>query len=156
MEKVGQSQVLGQDYYGEPFYAGWILSYQGGITAGCGEAELKSNDWNGNILKNNNIRMYFNNQYQTNYDYAIYYSTAQSGCEVHYSVESVNGIGSAQGNMALNPLMVDPEANDFSLQSISPMIDAGIIVNDPNANIGGWTQLTFEGSAPDIGAFEYF
>jgi hypothetical protein len=47
---------------------------------------------------------------------------------------------------SVDPLMVDPENGDFTLQSISTLIDAGI-----DAGLG----LAYEGLGFDIGAFEY-
>lgn len=43
-----------------------------------------------------------------------------------------------------NPVFVNEQANDFRLQASSPAIDAGVDVG-----------LPFDGTAPDLGAFEY-
>ena len=156
LEKVGQNQTQGQGYWEDPFYAVWILAYYAGNDAGCGESGLINNDWNGNILKNNCIRVYYSGAYHTDYDHTIYYMGAGgSNCDVWYSAIGVNGIGSASGNIVDDPLFNNPEGGDFSLQQSSPCIDSGIVVYDSNATIGGWNQLTYSGSAPDIGAYEY-
>lgn len=64
----------------------------------------------------------------------------------HANFESTFGsVGCVNNIAATNPLMVDPAANNFRLQSGSPCIDTGIA----RAGIG------YLGSAPDIGAFEF-
>ena len=64
--------------------------------------------------------------------------------------------GSGTGTVVLNnnligidPKFVDPAADDFRLQSDSPAIGAG------TSNIAPGITIPFNGSAPDIGAFEY-
>ena len=57
-----------------------------------------------------------------------------------------NGAGNAISNNLLgtNPLFVNAAGDDFHLQSGSPAIDAGVVM----------PGLSFNGSAPDLGAFE--
>lgn len=52
-------------------------------------------------------------------------------------------VGWGPGGFAGDPRYVDPAALDFTLRANSPAIDAGVDVG-----------LSFEGNAPDIGAFE--
>jgi len=49
-----------------------------------------------------------------------------------------------------DPKFVTPGNGNFQLQPGSPLVDAGIIVND-----SVWGNLSYLGSAPDIGAYEY-
>lgn len=60
------------------------------------------------------------------------------------------------GNIESDPLFAGtpPATHWWYLQGGSPAIDAGIVVNDPYAAIGGWAQLTYNGAAPDIGVYE--
>lgn len=159
LEKVGQTLIDPSDgtYCNMPFYVVWTLAYYNDVPdAGCGESGLEASDWNGFVLKNNNIRPYFDGAYRLDYDHTIYYVRGGScGCEAYYSAAGVNGIGSASGNMSQDPMFIDPENGDFGLEENSPVIDKGIVVADPNADEGGWDQLDYAGNAPDIGAFEY-
>lgn len=116
-----------------------------------------TNDWRNNWLRNNDIRPY--NRGTSSYDDLAggirYTGSAYTGT---WTITAVNGLGSQSGNIRQDPRFASTNtgaANWWYLQSDSPCIDAGIIVNDPNAAIGGWSQLTYAGSAPDIGAYEY-
>jgi hypothetical protein len=72
-------------------------------------------------------------------------------------------------NIGLDPLLASEEPDSYGLsggwwylRSTSPCIDAGVVVND---EIGayvqslypgyGWGNLSYSGSAPDIGAYEF-
>ncbi len=64
----------------------------------------------------------------------------------------------SSGNVNTAPLFVDPVNRDFSLQSASPMIDAGTTEVPeppglPSEDIDGASRVG--GVAPDIGAYEY-
>jgi len=52
-------------------------------------------------------------------------------------------------NLTIDPKFVDSGANNFHLQSTSPAIDVGTL------NIATGITITYSGTAPDIGAFEY-
>jgi len=152
------AQQTCSEYATNHIRSAWILGYFYENDAGDSESELINNDWNGNILKNNVIRVYHDGSYDLSAPQAIYYMYTTSGGghdDLYYSVEGVNGIGSMSGNRVDDCKFVDPENHDFHLQADSPCIDAGIVVNDPNAAIGGWEQLSYNGDAPNIGAYEY-
>ena len=61
-----------------------------------------------------------------------------------------------EGNIDADPLFLDPESNDFSLQSTSPCIDSGIAYFAWEEQIFiDMEEDTYWGIAPDMGAFEY-
>jgi hypothetical protein len=57
------------------------------------------------------------------------------------------------GNLTSDPKFVSPAANNFHLQSISPAIDAGVILSEVATDFDGMARP--RGQAYDIGAFEY-
>src|SRR5262249_43040600 len=59
--------------------------------------------------------------------------------------------GTIQSNnlIGIDPKFVNPAVNDFHLQSGSPAINSG------TSSIATGITIPFNGSAPDIGAFEY-
>jgi len=70
-----------------------------------------------------------------------YYSDIEGGYDIGF------------GNIDADPLFTDPDSGDFTLQQGSPCIDAGIADLDWD----GIEDITdYFGSAPDMGAFEYF
>lgn len=68
------------------------------------------------------------------------------------------GAGSAtsctSGNIAVNPLLSSVSAQNFQLQKGSPAIDAGVAISTLKTAIDGISRP--QGSAYDIGAYEYF
>lgn len=78
-----------------------------------------------------------------------------------YNTSGTYGGCNAAGNIALavtgtatgNPLFTNPNANDFTLQSGSPAINAGLATNAPAYDYAGITRP--QGSAYDIGAYEF-
>jgi len=74
---------------------------------------------------------------------------------------AVNTIGDLSGtssnvisnNLLINPLFVNPGSGNFSLQSGSPAIDAGVILTEVASDIAGTPRP--QGTGYDIGAFEY-
>ena len=96
-------------------------------------------------------------------NYGAIYSYAFAGDSIRNSIAWGNTAGSSEpnwrdviteycdvefgkpgiGNIDQDPLFVDPANDDLRLQPTSPCVDAG----DPN------TELDFDGSLPDLGAF---
>lgn len=125
--------------------------------SGDSESQVIANDWNGNVLKNNCIRPYYGGAYQTGYNFAVYYRNSNGGYVMGASATGINGKGSMSGNIASDPMFNSEntsQANWWFLRSGSTLVDAGIVVIDPNAATGGWSQMTYSGARPDIGAYE--
>ncbi len=53
----------------------------------------------------------------------------------------------------VDPKFVNPSENDYHLQSISPAINAGVTISSVANDYDGNSRP--QGSAPDIGAYEY-
>ena len=137
---------------------GFALYYATENDAGDSLTALRTSNWNGNFLVNNIIRPYYNSAYQLDSTNAIYYTNSGGSYHSGWDVGSVNELGSMSGNITSDPLFTSTNTatpNWWHIQSASPAIDSGVVVIDPNAAAGGWTQLSYEGSAPDIGAFEF-
>lgn len=160
-DKVGQGMSTDYGYCGQPFYPSWILHYNYETDAGKSAEELVAADWNGNILKNNIIRPYNAGAYNLTYDHAVVYSSYVGGAPCYADNNTVTGVstghGSMSGNITSDPLFTSTDTSTaywWYLQAGSPAIDGGVVVTDQNASTGGWDQLTYNGSAPDIGAYE--
>jgi parallel beta-helix repeat protein len=84
------------------------------------------------------------------------YATITGGynCLINDATASVGGSSTYSGSDlgSTDPLFVDASNNDFHLQSGSPCIDAGTDVNLTQDYDGNAVP---QGSAPDIGAYEY-
>jgi hypothetical protein len=86
----------------------------------------------------------------------VYNNTFVGPAELGQGVDAKNNIvrasnsitASMQSNnlLGIDPLFVNPTARDFQLQAASPAINAGLVI--PGITDG------FNGSAPDLGAFE--
>lgn len=59
----------------------------------------------------------------------------------------------ADNRFGTDPGVVDPSARDFRLRADSPLIDAGVMLEDPGNDRSGTKRPV--GSAPDIGAHEF-
>jgi hypothetical protein len=80
-------------------------------------------------------------------DYNLYYETIGSkhfGVPGSGTLSSVQSMGMEKHSKFADPLFVNPGSNQYHLQSTSGAINAGI-------NVG----LSYFGTAPDIGAYEY-
>ena len=164
--KAGQ-EIIAQSYSPANGYGVWSILYGATAThhAGTDSTNLINNDWNGNILKNNCIRVYHkwtgahtHNAYHLDCDYAVRYQVTDA-FSFRKSVTDVNGLGSMADNFTSDPLLSDTTtvASDWwHIPANSPCVDAGtaLIGDDPNANHGGWDTLVWYGSAPDVGAYE--
>jgi hypothetical protein len=154
-DRVGQNPASG--WVGNP-YAAFIHGYVQENDAGDTENEVINNsNFNGNILKNNTIRVFYNGSYQLTTGSAIHYNSAQSNLQLNFSVTDLNNKGSNSGNTTADPQFASSNtnvANWWHLQDDSDLIDKGTVISDPNASTGGWAQLNYSGSAPDIGAYE--
>jgi len=144
------------------WYVGVLFWYLGG-SPNCGNnvSELIASDFCGNTLKNNIIRPYNSGAYRPSEPSAIAYvgGPCSSGLCLRWTVSQINTMGASHsGNVTSDPMLVSTNTatqNWWHLSPGSPAIDAGVVVNDPNAAVGGWPQLTYSGAAPDIGAHEY-
>ena len=81
---------------------------------------------------------------------SIYLYTGDEDPLITYS--DVEGGWEGLGNIDADPLFIDPDGGDYSLQDGSPCIDAGTADIDGD----GVDDITdYAGSAPDMGAYEY-
>jgi parallel beta-helix repeat protein len=103
-----------------------------------------------NILWNNTPQEVFLN----NNGVMFAYSNVQGG---QAGIVSNNAtINWQQGNIDQDPLFVDAASGDFSLGSNSPAIDAGTAFFEWNGTtLVDLNQGEYNGSAPDMGAFEF-
>jgi len=74
-----------------------------------------------------------------------------TNCDISYSINS-DGWGGI-GNFSQDPLLADPDNDDFHLLSSSPAIDAGTLIGAPDHDIEG--DLRPQNLGIDIGADEY-
>ncbi len=82
------------------------------------------------------------------------YSDAQGGQNAIVANNATVNLES--GNIAQDPKFVDPASGDFSLQSNSQLIDAGTAFFEWNGStIVDLSSSEYNGSAPDMGAFEF-
>jgi hypothetical protein len=91
--------------------------------------------------------------------YLWYNSRSQLGLDVGYNCHFMSDQNSLYGTPFPNDLwQIDPKlvnvlGNDFHLQPESPLINAGMVLNEVTDDFGG--KLRSQGSGYDIGAFEY-
>jgi PKD repeat protein len=87
--------------------------------------------------------------------YTFAYSDVQDGQAGIETNNSVN-INFEGGNTTQDPQFVDATAGDFTLQSNSPLIDAGTAYFEWNGQVlVDLSSAEYNGSAPDMGAFEF-
>ena len=71
--------------------------------------------------------------------------------EIRYSNIYDDTLWTGEGNKNNDPLFIDPENGDYTLQEDSPCIDAGT----PDINMNGSDDIeTYNGTAPDMGRYE--
>ena len=92
-----------------------------------------------------------NSLFYDNFPNSVHDGTPNSPFEMNYTRTTEYWAG--DGNTTEDPLFVDPESFDFSLQVNSPCIDAGTsdLDGDGFEDLG----LFYTGSAPDLGAYEW-
>jgi len=97
---------------------------------------------------------------QCDFDYDNLYSTSaskfakwQTGVDGAYTTfeEFRQGTGYESNGISAVSQFVNPDSNDFTLQSSSPCIDEGVVLLGFNDENSPWP---YQGSAPDLGAFE--
>ena len=113
-------------------------------------------DWSSNPILTNSIiwdnspeSIYFNADNNPS-TISIQYSDIEGGEEG--IVTNDNGeVYWLEGNIDTDPLFSDPDNGDYTLQELSPCIDAGTADLDGD----GEDDIEYVGAAPDMGAFEY-
>ena len=114
-----------------------------------GDYGIRITDWGYETVKGNT---YQNNLiYKSGVSNVIYYRGSTMSVST-FNGENGNNDDVIENNIQLDPLFTDPLSNDFTLQSISPAIDAGMDVGLTQDFDGNYVP---QGSAPDIGAYEY-
>jgi hypothetical protein len=128
-----------------------------------------STHFGGNEFYNNLIRK---DGHDETWDQTIVYTQQASlGSTLHWSLAQIEALDPIawHNNIGLNPLLSSEYPDVYGLyngwwelQAASPCVDAGAAINDTiGAHVNslypgyGWGNLTYYGSAPDIGADEY-
>jgi len=107
------------------------------------------------ILWGNAPLQMFAADYSVNSTYTFAYSDVQDGLVGIETNDSVT-INLEGGNINQDPQFIDPAAGDFTLQSSSPLIDAGTAYFEWNGQVlVDLDSSDYNGSAPDMGAFEF-
>ena len=107
------------------------------------------------ILWNDAPQELFADDYGFISTYTFAYSDVQGGQNGIVTNNSVS-INLEGGNTTQDPKFVDPAAEDFTLQSDSPLIDAGTAYFEWNGNVlVDLSSADYNGTAPDMGAFEF-
>ncbi len=136
----------------------YASAYTGGISAdatmltieNCTISDNTGNNVGGVEVWNSGMVNIINSILFNNLPYDLSLLYANTGSTVNYS--NFDGDWEGEGNINTDPLFVDPENGDYSLQSGSPCRDAGIADTDGD----GEQDITdYWGSAPDMGAYEF-
>ncbi|MDY0025211.1 MAG: cadherin domain-containing protein [Lentimicrobium sp.] len=102
-----------------------------------------------NVVTRNNIHYRTNDSGVALYNYGGGSWTISNNC---YGTSATAGSpGAGSGAVTGNPLFINPSTYNFRLQSNSPCINKGMVVNLSHDLDG---NTIFSGSAPDIGAYE--
>jgi hypothetical protein len=109
------------------------------------------NQWNTGTLYRNNLILF--RDWNTLADVPGKATVALNYTGAVYSVADANAKWPAnfQGNITGNPSFIDEANREFHLKSTSPGKDAGVSITD-----SVWGTIGYSGTAPDIGAFEYW
>lgn len=107
------------------------------------------------ILWNDAPQELFANGYGVNSTYTFAYSDVQGGQNGIVTNNSVI-VNWESGNITQDPRFVDPASGNFTLQSNSKAIDAGTAYFEWNGKaLVDLSPTDYNGTAPDIGAFEF-
>ena len=114
--------------------------------------EASNSEWSGGGLASHYVTEpnIINSLFYDNIPNSIHNGYPQTSVLVAYSL--VQEVWAGEGNLVdIDPLFMDPENEDFTLQSSSPCIDAGTADLDGDGN----EDITdYYYAAPDMGAFE--
>jgi len=164
-------------------WAEYEVDFYNNIAYNCGVSFYLSHsiqDIGPNIKLRNNISLYpgekhinFGTDVEGNYvidsDYNVFFPIAEDNFFIYtpeawglvhrtnmsfseWQALSIPGSTFDTHSIVADPLFVDPENGDFRLQAGSPAIDVGI---DVGSTQGYGGNAIPQGSAPDIGAYEY-
>jgi hypothetical protein len=130
-----------------------------------GPSDSAGYDGIGNVISRNNIYQVGRYVVETigtdlggnSYDYDNMYTTDGSRFvkwhnTLYTSLAAFQTIGQAPNAVSADSQFVDAANDDLSLQSTSPCIEAGVLLLGFNDKNSAWP---YQGSVPDMGAFEY-
>jgi hypothetical protein len=129
-----------------------IFYYNAGLeTSPANVTVCVDSQWNPGTLYKNNLILFRN--WSTLADVPDKATVALNYTGATYSVANANATWSTyfQGNITSNPSFIDEANREFHLKSTSPAKDAGVSLTD-----SVWGTIGYSGTAPDIGAFEYW
>tara|TARA_B100000029_G_scaffold183606_1_gene181158 strand:+ start:486 stop:1796 length:1311 start_codon:yes stop_codon:yes gene_type:complete len=130
----------------------------GGIWGRYSNGKIINSVITNNIAEYQGGGMYFQDQMNIDIKNSIIINNTLSNyifidSEIHISYSLFDTIFPGVGNINGNPLFTDPENGDYMLEDDSPCIDTGTADIDDD----GIDDITdYYGTAPDMGAYEYF
>lgn len=103
----------------------------------------------------NEAEVYFHTEYNDESYVDIAYSDIR-GADEYIVTNNYGEVTWHDGNIFDNPQFTDPENLNYTLQELSPLIDAGTAYFELDGNIIiDYVPSEYNGVAPDMGAFEY-
>jgi hypothetical protein len=129
-----------------------VFYYNAGLETSPANATVcVDSQWNSGTMYKNNLILFRN--WSTLADVPDKATVALNYTGATYSVANANAKWSTyfQGNITGNPSFIDEANREFHLKSTSPAKDAGVSLTD-----SVWGTIGYSGTAPDIGAFEYW